>query len=67
LTRLNNKKTSFALVVKRGFFVGAPGQSKSEPKPSQSPTKWVCDGKGKTRSPVDVAVLVPPHDLAALF
>jgi len=42
-------------------------QKAAAPNPSQSPTKWVCGGKGKTRSSVDAAVLVPPHDLMALF
>ena len=41
--------------------------TKAESKPSPSQTEWVCDGKGKTRSSVNVAVLVPPHDLMALF
>ena len=61
------KKTASLQQVHGFLSIDAPGQSVSEPEPSQSPTQWVCDGKGKTRSPVDVAVFEPPHDLAALL
>ena len=47
---------------------GNPYPNQSRRKAQRScPAERVCDGKGKTRSSVNVAVLVPPHDLMALF
>lgn len=37
------------------------------PNQTRAQRKRVATGKKKTRSPVDAAVLVPTHDLTALF
>ena len=38
------KKTASLQQVHGFLSIDAPGQSVSEPEPSQSPTQWVCDG-----------------------